>query len=214
MPQSKETLTGICNVLSDLFTCCTMLIHVGQDACDASHVPCPCWVPLAEWCWLVLGAAGWGQVCWLAIGGLVKGCHDFTIWIEFWPLDSEATKNPNHGLVWKFGTPWCPKIQWSIIMSYSSFKLWFALICELYHARSYPMIKHTHDTSELWRPQAPPTAARAFFTFSSSCDKNGRMEGLERTWNHKFNDGATRLKYLKSQPDLCKSKAAVTLAWQ
>ena len=51
------------------------LSHVGQDACDACHVPCPgCWVLLgaaAGWCWVlrvVLGAAGWGQDCWLGAG--------------------------------------------------------------------------------------------------------------------------------------------------
>ena len=67
MPQSKETLTGVRTLLSDLLTCCTMWIHVRQDARDASHVPCPCWVILgaAGCCWLGagLGAAGAAGCC-------------------------------------------------------------------------------------------------------------------------------------------------------
>ena len=70
MPQSKGTHTGIRNFLSDLFTCCTMWVHVRQDACDASQVPCPCWVLLAGWCWVLLDAAG---CCWLG-AGLLAGC--------------------------------------------------------------------------------------------------------------------------------------------
>ena len=100
MPLSKETLTGSRDVLSDLFICCTLWIHVGQDTCDASHVPCPsrCCLLVAAGCWVLLAGgriAGWllgaakvvKRVLGLswAIGSFVKRCRDLTIWIEFWP---------------------------------------------------------------------------------------------------------------------------------
>ena len=52
------------------------LSHVGQDACDACHVPCPgcCLLGAAGCsCWVVLGAAGGAGCCWLG-ARLLAGC--------------------------------------------------------------------------------------------------------------------------------------------
>ena len=45
------------------------LSHVGQDACDACHVPRP-WVLLAGCCWVqLLGGAGCCGWCWVLLAG-------------------------------------------------------------------------------------------------------------------------------------------------
>ena len=62
------------------------LSHVGQDACDACHVPRP-WVLLAGCCWVLLGGAG---CCWMLLGAV--GC-----WLGCGVRALQSTLCPNLG---------------------------------------------------------------------------------------------------------------------
>ena len=135
MPQSKETLAGICNLLSD-------------------HVPCPCWVLLAGCCllgaacWALLGAAG---CCWVLVAGVCIACAAI-----------HALSHVGVGAAcWVLlGAAGC---CWVLLAGDRSRVLWLVEICSLATATGTCQSCHWQQAVGWQRPQETPAVYLALF---------------------------------------------------